>query len=228
MPSHEQLIDGTLMAQVVILICYSISSLVVIGNNYAGFNGFFTALLFGGGIYFTHHGLKNISRTLYGIILGGVSILVFISLESAIFWGQYSGCTHYSTIDDSSPPTMKPTKAPTGDDDDDKRRLMESVDFSFHTTSSSASMLSGYEGHYSRQLSGSIGSECRNQSAMKSMCTFSVFMFLSYLVLGAFLVHYKNAILGSAPLNEGYDEVGGASSSGKTGSTTKFPTSADF
>jgi hypothetical protein len=85
---------------------------------------------------------------------------------------------------------------------------------------------------YSRALSGSISSECRSQSAMKSVCAFSVFMFLSYLVLGGFLVHFKNAILGSAPLNEGYDTVGGVSTSGKTGGAgpqaTKFPTSADF
>eukprot|EP01039_Chlorochromonas_danica_P005850 gene5850-6443_t len=44
--------------------------------------------------------------------------------------------------------------------------------------------------------------DCGNQAAMRSMCAFSVFMFLSYLVQVATLIHFKNDILGAAPANE--------------------------
>jgi hypothetical protein len=228
MPSHEEILDVTLVAQAVIWIGYTISALVVISNNYAGFNGFLTALMFGGGIYLTHWSIKHISRTLYGILLGMVSVMVFVSLESAIFWGQYGSCAHYSTKDDSSPPTMKPTEMPV-EDEGRRALLFEEYQIKEHDAlqvgvssamSSVISLLfstlsSQPESDYSslsssRVLNSSyISDQCSSQGAMKSVCAFSVFMFLSYLVLGAILVHYKNAILGTAPLNEGYDVVGG-------------------
>ena len=208
MPSHEQLLDGTLLGQAVILVGYFITSLVVISNNYAGFNGFFTGLIFGGSIYLVYYGLRHISRTFYGIMLGVIAILVFVSLESAIFWGQYSSCAHYSTKDDSSPPTMSPTSSSV-----ESRRSLESL------SAADAAALS-FDSYQARALSGYINSECRSQGAMKSMCFFSVVMFLSYLVLGGLLAHFKNDILGSAPLNEGYDEVTATSTSGKVQGTT--------
>jgi hypothetical protein len=186
MYSHDQLLDGTLMAQAAFTFAYLISSFVVAGNDYAGFNGVITGFIFGGSIGLTYYGLKKaISRTNYGIILGACSMLVFVCLESSIFWGQYSSCVHYSTVEDSSPPTTAPTAAPL------VFRMSDSISVESE----------------SRLLTSSIGSECRNQKAMKSMCAFSVFMFLSYLFLLTLLIRFKNDFLGSAPLNEGYDPV---------------------
>ncbi len=53
---------------------------------------------------------------------------------------------------------------------------------------------------------GSIGYECKNTDAMKSMCTFSVFIFLSYIALIGVLLFYKDDILGNEKLNEGYEQ----------------------
>lgn len=106
---------------------------------------------------------KQINRTFFGIILGGAVMEIFISLESAIFWGQYSRCSN-------------------------SRRL---------------SLLPFSESH--RGLS--FGVECQHTSAMKSVCTFSVMMFLSYIFLIAVMIKFKNEILGRAPLDEGYAPV---------------------
>lgn len=71
-----------------------------------------------------------------------------------------------------------------------------------------------YWGEYSdcseaRRLDGvgralSIGYYCQNRHAMKSVCAFSVLMFLSYIFQVALLIRYKDEILGNGPLNEGY------------------------
>lgn len=104
-------------------------------------------------------------------------MLVFVSLESAIFWGQYSRCTSSR-----------------------RRSLLRSdgIDHSLSVELSTELM-------YHRELT--YGVECNHTSAMKSVCTFSVMMFLSYLALIAVLIKFKNEILGSAPLNEGYSAV---------------------
>jgi len=51
--------------------------------------------------------------------------------------------------------------------------------------------------------SGEIGVECSHIGAMKSVCTFSVFLFLSYIFQIVVLYVYKDLLLGSAPLDEG-------------------------
>lgn len=51
---------------------------------------------------------------------------------------------------------------------------------------------------------GAIGVQCTNPSAMKSMCAFSVFLFLSYISQCGILLVYKDNILGDEPLDEGY------------------------
>ena len=156
MYSHEQIVDGAVLCQIVFILCFLISAFFIAANFYAGFNAVATGIVYAVFCALTYFGLRHtISRTLFGAILGGAFILVFVSLESAVFWGQYSQCETY-------------------------------------------------KGSEAGAIAGVV---CYQQSAMRSVCTFSVFMFLSYLVLIGILMKFKNEILGSAPLNEGYAVV---------------------
>jgi hypothetical protein len=161
MYSQEQIIDLLLKAQTVIVCCYLICALVVGGNTYSGFNAVFLGLVFAGFTGATYYGLRvHVSRTHFGMLLGGGCMLLFMSLESAIYWGQYGACE------------AEPT-----------------------TTSSSTSTGTG------------SGPECSQQGAMKALCAFSVFMFLSYIGLVGALVYFKEELLGGAPMREGYSSV---------------------
>eukprot|EP01039_Chlorochromonas_danica_P005851 gene5851-6444_t len=149
--THDVLLPFTILAQAVFAFCYLISSLFVGSNVYAGFNGILLGLVFLAVIGLSYYGLyKEVTRTLYGVVLGAVVMLCFISLQSAIFWAQYGSCKFVPI----------------------------------------------------NPKNGQIGVECDHQAAMRSMCAFSVFMFLSYLVQVATLIHFKNDILGAAPANE--------------------------
>lgn len=163
MYSHTELLDRLLQAQALLILAYFISACVVGGNSFAGFNALLLGIIFSGFAVATYYGLKKYpTRLHFGIILGGASILLFMSLQSAIFWGQYADCESHS-----------------------RRVLTEEV----------APLAA------QRVLSSSfdLGPECRNISAMKSVCTFSVFMFLSYISQIWHLVHFKNDILVAAP-----------------------------
>lgn len=70
-------------------------------------------------------------------------MLIFISLQSAIFWGQYSGCESYN----------------------DNRSV-----------------------------------NCQNKPAMKSICTFSVLMFISYITQLVAMIAFKQELLGNVIL----------------------------
>jgi hypothetical protein len=107
-------------------------------------------------------------------------MLIFVSLESAIFWGQYSRCSS------------------------DRRMLLRGGAPADITASYSTLFIEEFIGGH-RELS--YGVECKHTSAMKSICTFSVMMFLSYVALVAVMIKFKNEILGPAPLNEGYAAV---------------------
>jgi hypothetical protein len=94
MLSYEEIIDYTLGGQAVCSVCYLISAFFLSGNSYAGFNAVLTGFLYAGSAGLTYYGLKRmLNRTIFGIILGVAVMLTFVSLETAIFWGQYSGCT---------------------------------------------------------------------------------------------------------------------------------------
>jgi len=163
MYSHAELLDRLLLVQALLILAYFISACVVGGNSFAGFNALFLGIIYGGFAAATYYGLKIYpTRLNFGLVLGGASILLFMSLQSAIFWGQYAECESHS-----------------------RRYLMGEL--------GPASV--------QRVLSSSfdLGPECRNTSAMKSVCTFSVFMFLSYISQIWHLVHFKNDILVSAP-----------------------------
>lgn len=64
-----------------------------------------------------------------------------------------------------------------------------------------------------KSLADLYNNECSNTSAMISACVFAVFMFLTLLVQLVLLFMYRDAILGTGPLNEGLGV--GASASNK-------------
>lgn len=89
----HQLIDLILGFQILCIVCFFISAFFQWNNVYAGFTTFFLGILISIFIYYTYRILRiEITRISYGIILGGSVMLVFILLQSAIFWSQYSGC----------------------------------------------------------------------------------------------------------------------------------------
>ncbi len=63
-------------------------------------------------------------------------------------------------------------------------------------------------------LSSAYGVECDSIGAMKSLCTFSVFMMLSYIFELIVLLKFKDDLLGNGPLDEGIGGVGAGSSAG--------------
>lgn len=196
--SFDQLLDGTLIAQAAFALSYFISALVVSGNAYAGFNAVLLGLVYASFIALAYLKVKNdLSRTMYGIILGVAVMLTFVSLENAVFWGQYAGCESSSTTVYSVSPTYAPTNSPTS-----SRRLFDDVE--------------------SRRRLNSIGVQCSNRSAMRSVCAFSVLMFLSYLFLIALLIRYKNDILKGAAAREQYAAV---PSSAQPAVSSKIPSS---
>ena len=91
--SHEDVVRGILAAQAFLTFCYLVSAMFLRTNDYAGFIAVFTGFIFSGSIGFTYYGITHlISRTMYGTILGYSMVLTLISLQSSIFWGQYSSC----------------------------------------------------------------------------------------------------------------------------------------
>ncbi|RYH14110.1 hypothetical protein EON65_34150 [archaeon] len=145
--SPDQILKGNLLLQVVFVVCYLISALFIASNTYAGFNSLLLGIIIIAVIGLSYYGLfKEVTRTLFGIVLGCSVMLIFMTLQSAIFWGQYSDCTPNS--------------------------LLNSV------------------------------TQCYNPAAMKSCCTFSVFLFLTYIAQVAAMIRYKNDVLGAAPSNE--------------------------
>ena len=114
MYSHTELTDFSLLIQGILSFCFFISSFFVAANDYAGSFAVFSALLF---VIFTgvsHYGISySPSKTFYGAILGASVVLVFISFQNAILWGQYSSCTTSPSMNPSVVPTSSPTLFPT-------------------------------------------------------------------------------------------------------------------
>lgn len=193
--SFEQLLDGTLAAQAVFTGCYFISTLVLSGNAFDGFNAVMLGLVYGASIALTYFKIrKDPSRIMYGIILGISVVLMIISLQSAIFWGQYAGCesSSSSSTSYSNSPTMAPTQSPTS-----SRRFLSEM----------GSMHEAYNPFSTSHRQLYISEQCKYRSAMRSVCAFSVFMFLSYIFEIALLVRYKDNILKASTGREGYAAV---------------------
>lgn len=163
---HGELLDRLLPGQAVLIACYFISACFVGSNSFAGFNALFLGVIYTAFTAATYYGLKiYATRVNFGMILGGSVILLFMSLQSAIFWGQYADC-------------------------ESRTRYLLS------------------EEEHRNLSSFKLGPECRNTSAMKSLCTFSVFMFLGYIVQIWFLIRFKNDILVAAPPEtENYNSI---------------------
>lgn len=213
--SYGQLIDNILKTQSVLVFCLLISSFYLATNAYAGFITVFTAFMFAAFIGVTYYGIRlSPSRTFYGAILGACIVLLIVSLQLAIFWGQYSGCLSMdSGIVYTGMPSVAPTEAPVSRmlyAQEDQQQFQEQIDVSDLiqlTTSSLLSIDSSKESSTSRYLRNTISVVCYHKKAMKSVCAFSVFMFLSYIALIYILFQHKHDILGSAPLDEGYGQV---------------------
>lgn len=216
-----QIIDVTLLSQAVFSGCFTLSSFFVHFNTFGGINAIILALIYISFIAVTYYGIrKTISRTSYGAILAAAVFLVFISLESAIFWGQYSNCSKMHTksfiskiidpdkiLTGSDRPTAKPTAKPSREPTQAVRRSLrdfDPIDSVMNEITYTESWNNPFEGiDHSRRLI-NFYSQCHNTRAMKSLCAFSVFMFLSYIFQVFILLRFKDDLLGSGPLNEGY------------------------
>lgn len=141
--SFTELIDSTLIAEGVFVFCYVISSLFLLSNSYAGFVGGMFGIVWIVYLAFAYYSIRmKPSRILYGVTLGVSVMLIILTLQQAIFWGQSSGCSQTA---------------------DGHRRL--------------------------------LGIECYQIGAMKSVCTFSVFLFLAEIFLVFILLRHKDDLL---------------------------------
>lgn len=155
---YDQILDILFICQSLFCLSYLISTIFQATNVYNGFNAIFLGIVFAGMIGCSYIYLrKNITKVMYGCVLGATFMLIFISLQSAVFWGQYSDCETY--------PKEK------------------------------YSLLSGNP------------PMCTNTPAMESICTFSVFMFLSYVAQLVIMIVFKHEILGSHPDSNTHQDV---------------------
>jgi hypothetical protein len=105
MYSHHELLDFTILVQAALSFCFFVSAIYVFGNHYAGFSALFLALLFSVMTGVSHFGLSCYpNKMMYGAILGSSTVMIFVSLQSSIFFGSYGTCI--------SPPVIVPSIAP--------------------------------------------------------------------------------------------------------------------
>ena len=203
---HNELIDFTLLAQGIFSFCFLISAFSVASNEYAGFVAVLSGFMFSGFTGVSHYGISyKPSGIFYGAILGSSVILVFVTLMSAIFWGQYGGCSSYeaaiyTTPDPSSFPTSLPTSSAPTMHSFQGTRAAAAVDYGQLVGQLDGSQIM----HKSRQL---YGVRCSSTSGMKSCCAFSVFLMLTYMFFVTILFRFKNEILTSVGTDEQYSAV---------------------
>lgn len=100
---HEQFLDVILLVQSICSFCCLISAFVISSNSYAGFIAVLTSMIYCGFSAISWYGIRyKTNRILFGAILGASAVLVVISLQTAIFWGQYSGCESYGSASNHS------------------------------------------------------------------------------------------------------------------------------
>jgi len=146
---HTQLIDATLAAQSVFVLCLLISALFLLSNSYSGFVLFLYGVIWMCWIPGSYYSTRMASgRLLYGVMLGVGAVLAILTLMEAIFFGQSSGCSQTP-----------------------KRRLL-------------------------------LGIECYQTGAMKSVCTFSVFLFISQIIFLVVVLRHKDELLPISPASE--------------------------
>ena len=167
---YTDAIDFNLVAQAFFTSCYLISSFFISFNAYAGLISMFSGLIFVLSIATTYYYIRiHTNKLIFGAVLGSSSVIVFISLQTAIFWGQYSSCEKLPVI---------------------QRRISNATYFK---------SLIIEKGNY--------GNECYGNSAMKSICVFSALLFITYIILVATLVFYKDEILETSPFYVNYSPV---------------------
>jgi hypothetical protein len=174
--SQTELFNYVIVAEALFCFCYVVSSLFLLSNPYAGFVSFVYGLALAASVCLKWWSVRAKDRVLYGATVGVVILMVGISLEQAIFWGQSAGCA----------------SAATG------RRL--------------------------------LGVECNQVGAMRSVCTFSVFMFLADIVFLFLLLRFKDALLplGPGDAKGAYLGTSSKSMSGAVYAQVPQPTSTDL
>ena len=147
--------------------------------------GVFIALFFIAFIYVTYRGiLLETNRVYYGAILGGCSLLLLVSLETSIFYGEYSKCSTDSDVSsDTNIIAITDDAIGIHYSDDTRRNLIN------------------------RSLREVIGVQCSKKSAMRAACFFSSAMLLSYLLLLIVLYFSKNEILVFSPNTDTYNPL---------------------
>jgi len=74
---HTLVLDAMLGAQALFAFCFLISSFVAFANKYAGSVAVLTGFVFASFTVASYYGIrKRISRTSYGAVMGGASILL--------------------------------------------------------------------------------------------------------------------------------------------------------
>lgn len=219
--SHTKSVSYLLQVQSVFICLYLLSAVFVADNSYNGFNS-----LLLGGVFLAFAGLTyyvlnvHINRTIFGAVLGSSCILVFIALESSIFWGQISNCSAPSTTLALRLSTVAPTLIGEAYRQSERPLIPHSY---IHTSSNlftspnetralrlaSNSISSSVNGL--RQLLESdhyrYGPECNSRTAMRCLCAFSVFMFLSYITQVGLLVYFKNDLLANSNSNNNDEDL---------------------
>lgn len=99
---HELLLVS-FSSQAIVTFCFMLTAISLAGNRWAGFMGFLTGIIYAIFTGMSYHGIiKRPSRMKYGGVLGSCFVLVFISLESSIFWGQYANCSSLPSPDSNA------------------------------------------------------------------------------------------------------------------------------
>lgn len=95
--SYEQIFHVCLIILITLTSFYFLNSTFFLSrNSYGGLSSFMTSIFYISLSYFAYKCLKNeISRVSYGLLLGLFFLLIFISMQDAIFWGQYSLCESF-------------------------------------------------------------------------------------------------------------------------------------
>ena len=96
---HKKLLNANLVLQLIFGFGFMISSFVVAGTANMGFNAVITTLMLMG---YLAYGLTVINKRQnemnVGILLGSSILFTWISLYTAIFWGQLSGCDESPSV----------------------------------------------------------------------------------------------------------------------------------
>ena len=226
----KEMVLYTIIVEVILSVGFLVAVASLLWNPYAGIVGILTGLAYISFSGVCYYGVMiKPNRTFFGAVLGASCVLVFVALQSAIFWGQYANCTlssvqrrriTMSTIsnafDSKRPSTVSNTpehgslllqqqqgmnvprfhgdRIRIGSSGLGMRAWATSQDQLRHLSTSSSS-------------SSSFPPECSHRWSMRMACAFSVFMFITYLFFILVLFRFKDDILGSKPLDEGYLSV---------------------